>query len=41
MEKIKEKFDNEGVIELGRGFLTDKELSTHKISYGIQQECQR
>jgi glycosyltransferase involved in cell wall biosynthesis len=27
MEKIKEKFDNEGVIELGRGFLTDKELS--------------
>jgi glycosyltransferase involved in cell wall biosynthesis len=27
MEKIKEKFDNDGVIELGRGFLTDKELS--------------
>jgi glycosyltransferase involved in cell wall biosynthesis len=27
MEKIKEKFDNEGVIELGKGFLADKELS--------------
>ena len=27
MEKIKEKFDNDGVIELGKGFLTDKELS--------------
>jgi glycosyltransferase involved in cell wall biosynthesis len=27
MEKITEKFDNEGVIELGKGFLTDKELS--------------
>jgi glycosyltransferase involved in cell wall biosynthesis len=27
MEKVKEKFDNEGVIELGKGFLTDKELS--------------
>jgi len=27
MEKIKEKFDNDGVIELGRGFLSDKELS--------------
>ncbi|MGA8915309.1 MAG: glycosyltransferase, partial [Nitrososphaeraceae archaeon] len=27
MEKIKEEFDNEGVIELGKGFLTDKELS--------------
>jgi glycosyltransferase involved in cell wall biosynthesis len=27
MEKVKEKFDNEGVIELGKGFLADKELS--------------
>ena len=27
MEKISKKFDNEGVIELGKGFLTDKELS--------------
>ena len=27
MEKINEKFDNDGVIELGKGFLTDKELS--------------
>ena len=27
MEKIKEEFDNEGVIELGKGFLVDKELS--------------
>jgi len=27
MEKITGKFDNEGVIELGKGFLTDKELS--------------
>ncbi len=27
MEKITEKFDNEGVIELGKGFLSDKELS--------------
>jgi glycosyltransferase involved in cell wall biosynthesis len=27
MEKIKERFENEGVIELGKGFLADKELS--------------
>lgn len=27
IEKISKKFDNEGVIELGKGFLTDKELS--------------